>query len=537
MNLNPLYYITLVFVLLGIIVLMVSFYQGRQIYGYAREHLQAWWLLLVFNLFFLAGYIAIANNLASTAASYNNLLVAVVLFSGSCFVWVVTRLDRSVIAELMRTVALERHRVIHDDLTRLPNRAFFTRFLDQSVRRLDSEQPRQLAVVMIDMDRVKSINDTMGHSYGDILLQEVALRMHRAIRKTDMLARLGGDEFGVLLDLASDPTHLKTICRHIADALQEPFAVDGRPADVGVSIGVAWYPEHGATSTELLNHSRIAMHEARKLSIDIVEYDRRLEHYDPDRLNILSELRSAIEQKQLVVHYQPQYKLKSGEMCGVEALVRWPHPRLGLLSPDEFIPLAEQHGLINRLSQWVLEIVLAQLQQWCGLGITLPISTNISAVNLQDHGVYDLIRQAVDHKPALCKQLRLEITESALISNHEQASMFVNRLLQAGVQFSIDDFGTGYSSLKYLKSFPVSEIKIDKSFVVNMTKDNNDAMIVHSTIDLAHNLGRRVTAEGVESKETLELLKRWGCDSGQGYFLGQPLPIHELDLRSCLVKN
>jgi diguanylate cyclase (GGDEF)-like protein len=531
MNLNPLYQITLLFVLMGIIVLMVSFYQGRQIYRYAREHLHAWWLLLVFNLFFLAGYIAIANNIAHTMASYSNLLVAVVLFSGSCFVWIVIQLDHSVITELMRTVALERHRVIHDDLTRLPNRAFFTRFLDQSVHRLDSEQPRQLAVLMIDMDRVKSINDTMGHSYGDILLQEVALRLHRAIRKTDMLARLGGDEFGVLLDLAADPTHLKIICRHIADALQEPFAVDGRPADVGVSIGVAWFPENGSSSTDLLNHSRIAMHEARRLSIDMVEYDRKLERYDPDRLNILSELRSAIEHKQLIMHYQPQFILKSGEICGVEALVRWPHPRLGLLSPDEFIPLAEQHGLINLLSQWVLEIVLAQLQQWRSLGVSLPISTNISALNLQDHGVYDLIRQGIEKSPALSKQLKLEITESALISNHEQASMFVNRLLQAGVQFSIDDFGTGYSSLKYLKSFPVSEIKIDKSFVVNMIKDNNDAMIVHSTIDLAHKLGRRVTAEGVESKETLELLRRWGCDSGQGFYLGQPLPIDELDLK------
>ncbi|MCP4407780.1 MAG: EAL domain-containing protein [Gammaproteobacteria bacterium] len=528
MTSSPLYMMTLLFVLLGIIVLVFSLYLNRQIYNYARDHLRSWWILPVFNIFFLAGFIAIAKSLAEDTATYRNLLVAVVLFSGSCFVWIVTRLDRSVIAELTRTVALERHRAIHDELTRLPNRTFLTRYLDKSILRLAPKECHQLAVLMIDLDRFKEINDTMGHSYGDILLQEIALRLHRAIRKTDMLARLGGDEFGVLLDLQGDHDHLRTIAGHIVESLTEPFAVDGRPADVGMSIGVAWYPDDGFISSDLLNHARIAMHEARNTGEDMVMYDRSLERHEPDRLNILSELDGAIENAQLVVHYQPQIDLKSGKICGVEALVRWPHPRLGLLSPDEFIPLAEHHGLINRLSYWVLEIVLAQLQDWCKGGINLPISTNISAANLQDQGFHQLVLQDKYSKLISSGQLKLEITESELISNHRHAIAVINLLLKAGVQFSIDDFGTGYSSLQYLKNFPVHEIKIDKSFVVNMDKDNNDATIVQSTIELAHKLGRHVTAEGVESKETLDQLKRWDCDRAQGFYLGQPQPIDEL---------
>ncbi|MEN8132271.1 MAG: diguanylate cyclase, partial [Pseudomonadota bacterium] len=309
MTSSPLYMMTLLCVLLGIIVLVFSLYQGRHIFEYARDHLQAWWVLPVFNIFFLTGYIAIAKSLAGDTPTYRNLLVAVVLFSGSCFVWIVTRLDRSVIAELTRTMALERHRAIHDDLTRLPNRTFFTRYLDKSILRLAPNERHQLAVLMIDLDRFKAINDTMGHSYGDILLQEIALRLHRAIRKTDMLARLGGDEFGVLLDLQGDHDHLQTIGRHIVESLKKPFAVDGRAADVGMSIGVAWYPDDGLISLDLLNHARIAMHEARKTGEDMVVYDRRLERHDPDRLNILSELDRAIENDQLVVHYQPQFDL------------------------------------------------------------------------------------------------------------------------------------------------------------------------------------------------------------------------------------
>ena len=273
----------------------------------------------------------------------------------------------------------------------------------------------------------------------------------------------------------------------------------------------------------------MAMHGARKSSVSMVEYDRSLDAHGPKRLNILSELNYAIEHNELVVYYQPQLDLRSNRICGAEALIRWPHRNFGLLLPEEFIPLAEQNGLINRLSYWLLGIVLDQLKAWQVGGIDLPISTNISTTNLEDGGFHEYIMQGIRSRQLLAKRLRLEITESVVMGNHTQAFSAVNQLVQSDVQFAIDDFGTGYSSLQYLKKLPVREIKIDKSFVLDMSKDNNDAMIIRSTIDLAHKLGYSVTAEGVESQEALELLKNWACDRAQGFHLGQPMPIDELN--------
>ena len=524
-------FVTVGLVLLAVTVLMISLYYGHKTYQSARGHFQLWWSLLAFIILFIVGCITFAISVAEQVSTLGNLVVALLLFGASCFVLVVAKHDQSVTTELKRIAALEKHRAIHDDLTRLPNRAYFTRYLDQTVSHLDPLRPQQLAVLMLDLKRLKMINDTLGHYFGDILLQQVALRLHRAIRKTDMLARLGGDEFGVLLDLKADPGCLEAICRHIVDALVEPFIVGGWPAGVDVHIGVAWYPKDGTQSTDLMNHARMAMHEARKSSIEMVQYDQSLDAHGPKRLNILSELSYAIEHNELVVHYQPQFDLKNNRICGAEALIRWPHRGFGLLSPEEFISLAEQNGLINRLSYWVLGIVLDQLKAWKVKGIDLPISTNISATNLKDSGFQEYIIQGIRSRQLLAKRLKLEITESVVMASHTQAFRAVNQLVRSDVQFAIDDFGTGYSSLQYLKKLPVREIKIDKSFVLDMSKDNNDAMIIRSTIDLAHKLGYSVTAEGVESQEVLELLKNWACDRAQGFHLGQPMPIDELNQR------
>lgn len=242
-------------------------------------------------------------------------------------------------------------------------------------------------------------------------------------------------------------------------------------------------------------------------------------------LNILSELRSAIENDELVVHYQPQYDLKRGRICGVEALTRWPHPRLGLLLPEAFIPLAEQYDLIDRLSYWLLHIVLEQLVKWRHEGIDLPISINVSAINLQDCELHKFISAELQRRSISPQQLRLEITESVLIPRYAEALHVVNCMSKSGTRFAIDDFGAGFSSLQYLKRLPADEIKIDKSFVIDMDKDRKDALIVQSTIDLGHKLGYTVTAEGVESEQTLDLLRQWGCDKAQGFFLEQPLSI------------
>ena len=526
---NPFDFVTLGLVFLAVMVLIASLYGGYKTYQSAQGHFQLWRSLLVFAILFIIGCIVFSISVAGQAPTLANLVVGFILLGASCFALVVVKHDHSVTTELERIAALERHRSNHDDLTRLPNRACFTRYLDQAVLRLNPLKSQQLAVLMLDIKRFRMINDSLGHYFGDILLQQVALRLHRAIRKTDMLARLGGAEFGVLLDLTVDPGHLKAICRHIVDALKEPFILGDWSADVAMHIGVAWCPKDGTQSTELMNHARMAMHGARKSSVSMVEYDRSLDAHGPKRLNILSELNYAIEHNELVVYYQPQLDLRSNRICGAEALIRWPHRNFGLLLPEEFIPLAEQNGLINRLSYWLLGIVLDQLKAWQVGGIDLPISTNISTTNLEDGGFHEYIMQGIRSRQLLAKRLRLEITESVVMGNHTQAFSAVNQLVQSDVQFAIDDFGTGYSSLQYLKKLPVREIKIDKSFVLDMSKDNNDAMIIRSTIDLAHKLGYSVTAEGVESQEALELLKNWACDRAQGFHLGQPMPIDELN--------
>jgi diguanylate cyclase (GGDEF)-like protein len=527
----PFAIITTGVVIVAMMVLWAALYFGRKSYRSAPEHAQRWWGLQVFSLLFSVGCFAFGGAIATQAWPLGNLILAFMLLGTSVFMWVMIKQDIAVIAQLTRIAALEKHRAVHDELTRLPNRVSFSRYLDEMILRLDRSQPCQLAVLMLDLRRLKTVNDILGHRFGDLLLQEIALRLHRALRKTDMLARMGGDEFGVLLDLKADPSHLGTICRHIVEALEEPFAVEGWPADVGMHIGVAWYPKDGIQGKELMNHARLAMRHATQSNLDMVEYSRSLDTLGPHRLNIISELSHAIKQNDLVVHYQPQFDLRQGWICGVEALIRWPHLRLGLLSPDEFIPLAEENGLITRLSFWVLDIVLDQLKAWQAMGIALPISTNISATSLEDEEFHRYILDGIHSRQLMASQLKLEITETVVLANHGQASRIVHQLARSDIQFAIDDFGTGYSSLQYLKNLPAKEIKIDKSFVLGVSKDNENAMIIRSTIDLAHKLGCLVTAEGVESAETLELLKKWACDRAQGFYFGQPMAIEELNQR------
>ncbi len=509
--------------------LAVSLLHGGKLYRQARELSGTWVLLLGLIVLLILGYLTYATTVLDRGASAVELLIALIFLGGSCYVWMVNTISQTVVDKMTRLAALERHRANHDDLTALPKRSFFMTYLNDAIRGRERDRPKQAAVIMMDLDRFKFINDTMGHYYGDILLKEVALRLHRAIRRTDMLARLGGDEFGVLIDPVADPFHVSEIAQHIVSALEEPFAVEGQPVDVGISVGIAWFPDHGADSVSLLKRAKASLLEAKRTQANIVTYHKDMASRDPDQLNILSELRGAIEQDQLVVHYQPQLEVKTGKICSVEALVRWPHPRLGLLSPDEFIPLAEENGLINHLNYWVIDIVLLQLSQWEADQIGLPISTNVSALNLQDKKFLDYLITGIEKTSALPRRLKLEITESALMHESNEALTVIDTLTRLGVKFSIDDFGTGYSSFDYLKKFPVEEIKIDKSFVMNLKKEGDDSLIIRSTIDLAHKMGRSVVAEGVESKDAFKLLRRWGCDKVQGFYVSQPLDIDGLN--------
>ena len=524
----PLTFVSVALVLTAAVVLTVSLIGTGSIYRQTREDSKSWVHPLLLMAVLIPSYFAYAALIATRPASLYDLLASLVLLGSSAMVWVANNLSHSVMDKLTRITALERHRANHDYLTSLPKGSFFIAHLDNAIRNRDPSQLGEAAMLMMDLNRFKLINDKMGHYYGDLLLKEIALRLHRSIRKTDMLARLGGDEFGVWIDPVTEPEHVQQVAQHIVAALEEPFAVEGRAADVGVSIGIAWYPKHGTTSAMLMKHAKAALLQAKRAHLDTVVYTETLDTSGLDQLVILSELRKAIDHNELMIHYQPIIDIKSGKITSVEALVRWPHSNLGLLSPDEFIPLAEQDGLIHRFSYWVLDIVLDQLVEWQRIGQRLRICTNVSAINLQDENFHAYVVDGMTSREISPEQLKLEITESTLMSNSEQALTAIRQLVAFGVTFAIDDFGTGYSTLEYLKNLPVNEIKIDKSFVLHLDKDSNDAVIIRSTIDLAHKMGCYVTAEGVDSPETLELLKKWHCDRAQGFYLSQPLSIAEL---------
>lgn len=523
--------LTVALVLTGAALLTVSLVHAGSMYRHTREHTRAWVPLSALIALLVVGYVGYAVLVLKRPAAPSDLLAALMFVGGACFVWISNNISQSVFDKLTRIAALQRHRATHDELTALPKGSFFVQHLDEALQERPPTPATQAAVLMLGLNRFKTINDTMGHYYGDILLKEVALRLHRSIRKTDLLARLGGDEFGVLIDPVSEPEHLDRVTENLAAALAQPIAIKQHPADVGVSIGVAWFPDHGKDSITLMKHAKAAMREAKRVQADTMVYSETLGIEDRDQLTVLRELRQAIDRDQLVVHYQPVIDLKTGRANSVEALVRWPHPRLGLLSPDEFIPLAEQNALINRLNYWVLDIVLDQLSTWRQGRNALWVSTNVSPTTLQHKDFYPHVVDGLTRRALSSRQLKLEITESVLMADSQQALRAITALVSFGVGFAIDDFGTGYSSLDYLKKLPVDEVKIDKSFVMNLNKDSNDAIIIRSTIDLAHRMGRRVTAEGVDSAETLELLKKWGCDRAQGFHLSQPLPVAELNER------
>jgi diguanylate cyclase (GGDEF)-like protein/PAS domain S-box-containing protein len=413
------------------------------------------------------------------------------------------------------------HQALHDSLTDLPNRVLLLDRLNQSIltnRRNDTK----LALFMIDLDRFKEINDTLGHHYGDIILQQVANRMREVLHQSNTVARLGGDEFAILLPAIEDAKEPANIATAIIHAIDQPFLLEEQAFHVGASIGVALFPEHGTDTSTLMRHADIAMYVAKKNNGDYTFYDSSLDQHSRDRLALTTELRHAIEHSQLRLHYQPKIDFKTGNVAEVEALVRWEHPRFGMMTPDHFIPLSEHTGLIRPLTLWVIREALDTCHQWHAMGHKLKVAVNLSTHNLHDPQLTKHIQQACQECGIDTSYLVLEITESAVMSDPIGAMKILGELSDMGISLSIDDFGTGYSSLAYLKQLPMDEIKIDKSFVMDMINDKDDYIIVRATIDLAHNMGRKVIAEGVESPEIWEILDRMGCDMAQGNYISTP---------------
>jgi diguanylate cyclase (GGDEF)-like protein len=418
-----------------------------------------------------------------------------------------------------------RHQALHDALTGLPNRTLLHRRAERALR-----GDGLGAILLIDLDRFKEVNDTLGHDYGDELLVEVAARLEGALRRGDTLARLGGDEFAVLLDGLSHRGAVADLAGRLQDALRRPIALRGVAVELEASIGAALYPEHGATVGALLQRADVAMYEAKRGRHGIVTYSADRDPYSADRLGLLAELRRAIEADELVLHYQPKVALRTGEVIGVEALVRWEHPTRGLLPPDQFVPLAERTGAVSDLTRWVVDAALAQHRTWRDEGVDLPVAVNLAAANIVDVTLPDAIAGLLERHGVAGDRLECEISEHTVMADPLRAAEVLDRLRGLGVRLSLDDFGTGHSSLAYLKRLPLDEVKIDRSFVSGMAEDENDAVIVRSTIDLARNLGLQVVAEGVESAEILAGLESLRCDIAQGFHLSRPLGADQLSV-------
>jgi len=420
-----------------------------------------------------------------------------------------------------------RNLALHDALTSLPNRLLLNDRLRQAIL-VGLREKRVFGLIVMDLDRFKEINDSLGHQVGDQVLQYVSLCTRACLRESDTVARMGGDEFAVLLATASSQDGAVSVAKKIIKAVSEPFEIDGRQIEIGSSLGIAMFPEHGKNPEVLLHLADVAMYKAKQSYSGYQVYSKELGHGTDDQVALQDELRRAIAKNELLLHYQPKIDFDAGRVSGVEALVRWQHPQLGLLFPDSFIPQAEQTGLIKPLTHWVLSAALQQIEEWQKVGLALMVSVNISAINIQDPEFPEQVTNLLAMFTVTPSLLELEITESAMMSEPVRALKCIKELGAMGLQIAIDDFGTGYSSMAYLKRMLIAKIKIDKSFVMDMIANHNDAVIVRSTVELGHNLGLKVVAEGVESREVWDSLKALGCDSAQGYYMSHPLPPSEL---------
>ena len=414
-----------------------------------------------------------------------------------------------------------------DTLTDLPNRAQFVNLLTTALQQAKSDGS-PCHILMMDLDRFKAVNDILGHTFGDSLLREVAGRLKKQLAGSDgYVARLGGDEFAILLPNA-DLRATQDVARQFLKSMELPISLEDQNVDLGAGIGIAGYPLHGSDAESLLSRAELAMYAAKKGSNGAVVYDPSIDRSSDQSLSLLSELRRAIDRKEFHLQVQPKIQLDNGTVIGMEALIRWVHPERGLIYPDEFIPFAEQTGFIRVMTLWVLEESAALCSEWIAQGVFLKMSVNLSARDLLDQELPAKVAEIMLRHRVTPASFCLEITESTIMEDPVRALQTLERLNTMGFELAIDDFGTGYSSLAYLKRLPVNELKIDKSFVMNMAHDVNDAQIVRSTIDLGHNMGLRVVAEGIESEVVWNLLKAMGCDQGQGYFMSRAMPAENL---------
>ncbi len=476
---------------------------------------RSWWQLLREDLAF--------EGVTSAALLALSPLIVLAMEEGPYFLPLL--LPPLMVVHKLGAIALEREQqAMTDALTGLPNRK---RLAERTAAALEDDEGAGPALLLFDLDRFKEVNDTLGHHVGDALLQVVGRRLTDSVRPGDTVARLGGDEFAVLLPATQADDADATAVR-LLDALRVPVELEGLRLEVRGSVGVAVAPQHGHGLDELMQHADVAMYLAKGDGGGVEHYDAGRDRNCTERLAMVGELRAALDERQLEVHYQPQVELRTGRVCSVEALVRWRHPQRGLVPPDAFVPLAESCGLVEQLTARVLDASLGELARWRAAGLDLSVAVNVTVRDLAGGVlVADVVAGLSRHGvPASC--LQLEVTESSLFTASQEAAVTLAELAELGVSLSLDDFGTGYSSLGHLRALPVCELKIDRSFVRRVAEDPRDQAIVRSIVDLAGGLGMRVVAEGVEDARTWDVLRELGCDVAQGWHLSRAEPAHVL---------
>ncbi len=434
---------------------------------------------------------------------------------------------------LQRTRELElateqlRHQALHDSLTGLPNRVLLLDRLEQAILNMQRKH-EPFSLLLLDLDGFKDVNDTYGHHVGDLLLAKVGIRLLAQLRDSDTIARLGGDEFAVLINNVGSIGDAERVAANLLLGLDQAIIVDGEPLAVGASIGVVHCPAHGADPATLLRRADVAMYAAKAEHAGMRSYDPGMDQHSPARMQLIAELRAGFDHRHLVLHYQPEVAIKDGSVMRVEALLRWRRDDGVLLPPCEFLPLIESSELMDRITRLVIDAALRDCSSWRGAGLTPGVSVNLAPRNLRDPGLPAAVAQALIRYGLPAEALMLEVTESGVFGDATLASEVCGALRETGVGLSVDDFGTGYSSLMHLKHLPFTELKVDRAFTAGMISNEHDAAIVRSVIDLGHELGRTIVAEGVESQEVLDRLRAKGCDLVQGFHISRPLPEPEL---------
>jgi diguanylate cyclase (GGDEF)-like protein len=419
-----------------------------------------------------------------------------------------------------RTAELE-YLAHYDDLTGLPNRNLLFDRLDQVIGESQKDSST-FALMMVGLDRIREINNTLGHYFGDMILQQAADVLIKGVTEAEVVARSGDDVFVIVLTRC-DQAHAEEVAHQVHDALDRTFYLDGHPLHMKAQLGLTLFPEHGIDADTLMRHADVALHSVRRTRMEFSVYDPSLNKHGLRDLKLLGDLRAALSSEdQLMLHFQPKVSLRERRLIAVECLIRWNHPQMGLVSPELFVPLAEKTGLIRPLTLWVLNAAFNQVSRWQEMGLNIVSAINLSAWNLQDRHLLGQIRELIEAWNVKPSRIEMEVTESAMMDDPERVLSLLHELSDMGIRLSIDDFGTGYSSMSYLKRLPVDEVKIDKSFVLNLDTNAEDRAIVKATIDLAHSLGMEVIAEGVDSQETIDLLIEMGCDTAQGFYISRP---------------